>query len=81
MLKPTNFKPSLPQRNDPNFLGFMDKIKDKSKNELSYMLFLAVEALAIKDQQELVEKGAKEAANGELNSNPDFPAPESPDGA
>lgn len=66
MLKPIRFQPPNPQRRDPNFEAFQEKIKDKSKNELRYMLFLAVEALALKDQQEQLAK---------------TPAPETPDGA
>lgn len=61
MLKPINFRSALPERRDPNFESFEERVKYKSKRELLYMCFLAVEALAVRDQQDAAAIKAKEA--------------------
>lgn len=60
MFKPIKFQPPNPTRRDPNFEAFEEKVKDKSKRELLYMCFLAVEALAVRDETDRIAKLPKE---------------------
>jgi uncharacterized protein YjaG (DUF416 family) len=66
LLKPLKFSSNLPERRDPNYEAFVDKIKHMTKRELQHSLFLAIEALVLKDEQIAVATGQ--------------PLPEIPDG-
>lgn len=81
MLKPTKFAPPNPERRDPSFERFEEQIKHRSKRELIYMCFLAVEALAVRDAAEkkafedaeaALNKGLEEAKAGDLRQIDDF---------
>lgn len=81
MLKPIKFTPPNPERRDPNFERFEEQIKHRSKRELVYMCFLAVEALAVRDAADkkafdeaetALNKGLEEAKAGDPKETNDF---------